>query len=90
MLKLDFMEWWYKSDKYPVTTDNIFNLQDKIKTVLREGNSLSSVNLYDDKELFYIRTSNNISLQHFLFQNGFEEMDNGKPQSELNLDYGVA
>jgi hypothetical protein len=79
------MDWWYKSDKHKVTSDTISQLQDAIRTVLREGKSLATVSLYDDKTFFYIKTTNKISLNHFLFQHGFEEMNGDEPESALNL-----
>lgn len=82
------MEWWYKCAKHKVTEDNVAVLQDAVKTVLREGKSLTQVSLYNDKKVFYIKTNNRISLNHFLFQNGFEEMDEDMPESGLTLLYG--
>jgi hypothetical protein len=79
------MDWWYKSTKHKVTVDSTVMMQDAIKTVLREGMSLATVNLYDDKKCFYIKTTNKVLLNHFLFQNGFEELD--ETASELNLLY---
>lgn len=85
MCKLEDMEWWYKSEKYPVTQENTMRLQDAIKTVMRESNNLSTSNLYNDKIVFYIRTSNRISLNHFFFQNGFEELDDEPLLADLFL-----
>lgn len=79
------MDWWYKSDKHEVTQDNVSLLQDAIKSVLRDGKSMTSVSLYDDKTCFYIKTSSKISLNHFLFQNGFEELDEEVKESELSF-----
>jgi hypothetical protein len=79
------MEWWFKSEKYPVTPDNTMKLQDAVKTVMRESNNLSTSHLYNDKAFFYICTSNKISLNHFFFQNGFDEMDDDPLASELVL-----
>ncbi len=83
------MEWWFKSEKYSVNSDTISNLQESLKTMLRQANNLSVANLYDDKQFFYIKTSNKISLNHFFFQNGFEELEDGKPTSDLSLLYGA-
>jgi hypothetical protein len=83
------MDWWYKCSKYSVTADNTARLQDAIKTVLQEGKSLASVNLYDDSRFFYIKTTSKISLNHFLFQNGFEELDEEKTIPGLNLLFGI-
>jgi hypothetical protein len=79
------MDWWYKSEKHVVNPDTTAQLQDAIRTVLREGKSLATVNLYDDKTFFYIKTSNKISLNHFLFQNGFEELEDDILENELTL-----
>lgn len=79
------MDWWFKSDKHEVTQDNVSRLQDAIKSVLREGKSMTAVSLYDNKTYFYIKTNNKISLNHFLFQNGFEEVEDDVTESELSL-----
>ncbi|MDI1354344.1 MAG: hypothetical protein PSX36_05480 [bacterium] len=84
------MDWWYKSEKHKVTSETIGHLQDAVRSVLRDGKSLASVHLYDDKIFFYIKTTNKISLNHFLFQNGFEELDEEKTTSDLNLLFGAA
>ena len=84
-VNLGNMDWWYKSEKHEVTVDVTCQLQDAIRSVLREGKSLTSVNLYDDKTFFYIKTNNKISLNHFLFQNGFEEMDEDMVEKDLSL-----
>jgi hypothetical protein len=80
------MDWWYKCKKHEVTDDSTAFLQDAVKTVLRDGKSLASVHLYNDKAFFYIKTSNKILLNHFLFQNGFEDIDE-EPGSDLTLLY---
>lgn len=79
------MDWWFKSDKHEVTQDNVSRLQDAIKSVLREGKSMTAVSLYDNKTCFYIKTNNKISLNHFLFQHGFEEVEDDVTESELSL-----
>jgi hypothetical protein len=84
------MDWWYKSKKHAVTDENKAHLQDAIREVLREGKSLAAVGLYDDKKFFYIKTTSRISLNHFLFQNGFEEMDGDLPGPGLTLLFGTA
>lgn len=79
------MDWWFKSEKQKVTADTIFQMQDDIKSVLRDGKSMAMVSLYKDTNFFYIKTSNKICLNHFLFQHGFEEMDEDASLSELSL-----
>jgi len=81
------MDWWYKSNRHEVNAENKFNLQDTIKNVLREGNSLAQINLYHDDQFFYVKTTNRISLNYFLSQNGFEEMEED-PEHELLLLFG--
>jgi len=83
------MDWWYKSVKHSVTAEAKFNLEDTIKHVLREGKSLAKINLYHDAKFFYVKTTNRISLNYFLSQNGFEELDE-QPASELTLLFGEA
>lgn len=82
------MEWWFKCEKYPVNTGNSSVLQDSLKDTLRQANNLAKVNLYDDSKFYYIRTSNKISLNHYLFQNSFTELDEDKNTADLNLLYG--
>lgn len=79
------MDYWFKSEKHKVTQDVEFNLQDAIKSVLRDGKSMVTVSLYKDANSFYIKTSNKISLNHFLFQHGFEELEDELVMSELIL-----
>jgi len=81
------MDWWYKSEKHAVTSENKFSLHETIKTVLREGKSLAKINLYHDDKFFYVKTTNRISLNYFLSQNGFEEMEDD-PKAGLNLLFG--
>ena len=81
------MDWWYKNKKHSVTAENIFNLQDTIKSVLQEGKSLAKINLYNDAKFFYIKTTNRIALNYFLSQNGFEEMEDD-PSPGLTLLFG--
>lgn len=83
------MEWWYKCEKYPVDAGNKSILQDSLKNTLRQANNLAVVHLYNDEQAYYIRTSNRISLNHYLNQNGFEELEEGKPETELQLLYGM-
>lgn len=83
------MDWWYKSERHKVNAESIGHLQDAVRSVLRDGKSLAAVHLYDDKDFFYIRTSNKISLNHFLFQNGFEELEEDKTAADLNLLFGT-
>lgn len=82
------MDWWYKSKKHAVTDDSIFNLQETIKNVLRDGRSLAKINLYNDNKFFYIKTTNRISLNYFLTQNDFEEMEED-PKPGLTLLFGT-
>ena len=82
------MDWWYKSRKHAVSTDTIFSLQESIKNVLREGQSLAKINLYNDTKFFYVKTTNRIALNYFLSQNGFEEMDED-PKPGLTLLFGT-
>lgn len=77
------MDSWYKSKKRTINLDTIGQMKDAIRTVLREGKSLAVVSLYNDKTFFYIKTNSKISLHHFLFQNGFEELDDDATESEL-------
>lgn len=77
------MDCWYKSKKRVIDPDTIGLMKDAIRTVLREGKSLAMVSLYNDKAFFYIKTNSKISLNHFLFQNGFEEMDEEANESDL-------
>jgi hypothetical protein len=84
------MEWWYKSDDKPINQETIFKLQDAIKSVLRDGKSLAQVSLYDDTTSFFIKVNNKFALNHFLFQNGFEETDEDLPKPELKLHFGAA
>lgn len=79
------MDWWYKSKKRIISPDTIGQMKDAIRTVLREGKSLAAVSLYNDKTFFYIKTNSKISLNHFLFQNGFEEMDEDVAESDLTV-----
>ena len=72
-----------------VTNDTIFTLQETIKNVLREGQSLAKINLYNDSKFFYIKTTNRISLNYFLSQNNFEEMED-EPEPGLTLLFGEA
>ena len=81
------MDWWYKSEKHTVTSENKFNLQETIKTVLREGKSLAKINLYHDEKFFYVKTTNRISLNYFLSQNDFDELEED-PSTKLILLYG--
>ncbi|PBQ31783.1 hypothetical protein CNR22_08380 [Sphingobacteriaceae bacterium] len=81
------MDWWYKSEKHPVTAENKFSLQETIKDVLREGKSLAKINLYHDENFFYVKTTNRISLNYFLAQNSFEEMEED-PASSLTVLFG--
>lgn len=81
------MDWWYKSEKHSVTAENKFSLQETIKDVLREGQSLAKINLYHDNDFFYIKTTNRISLNYFLSQNGFDEVDD-EPETKLTLLFG--
>jgi len=82
------MDWWYKSKKHRVSPDTIFSLQDSIKNVLREGQSLAKINLYNDHRFFYVKTTNRIVLNYFLSQNGFEEMEED-PKAGLTLLFGA-
>ena len=82
------MDWWYKSNKHAVTEDNKAMMQDAVRTVLREGKSLASVSLYEDKKFFYIKTTNKILLNHFLFQNGFKETEEKESLAGMNLLFG--
>jgi hypothetical protein len=79
------MDWWFKSKKQEITADKTFMMQDAIKSVLRDGKSMATVSLYKDAKHFYIKTTNKISLNHFLFQHGFEEMDEAAPLTEISL-----
>ena len=81
------MDWWYKSKKHAVTAENKFSLQETIKDVLREGKSLAKINLYHDEKFFYVKTTNRISLNYFLSQNNFEEMEED-PKSGLTSLFG--
>jgi hypothetical protein len=69
------MEWWYKSEKCDMTQATTMKMQDAVKTAMRNANNLSVADLYNDKTFFYIKTTNRISLNHFFFKNGFEEME---------------
>jgi hypothetical protein len=84
------MEWWYKTEKYSVSTENKKILKDALEKELVESNSLETISLYDDEEFFYIRTTNNIALHSFLFRHNFEEdYDfNESIEDDLNLLYG--
>ena len=85
------MDWWYKSSRQAINTENIAVLQDAIRTVLREGKSLANVNLYDNSEFFFIKTNSRFALNHFLNQNGFEELDEDEePTKGLSMHYGNA
>ena len=91
MPTLQNMEWWYKCEKTEVNAENIFKLQEAIKTVLREGKSLARVNLFDDTKHFYIKTNHHFALNHFLNQNGFDELEEDEePKEALTLQYGLA
>ena len=90
LLTLQIMEWWYKSEDKPVTQETIFKLQDAIKSVLRDGKSLAQVSLYDDGDSFFIKVNNKFALNHFLFQNNFEETEEDLPKSGLKLHFGVS
>lgn len=79
------MDWWYKSDKHEITEVNKSKLQDAIRTVLREGKSLVSIELYKDAVFYYIKTNNKIALNHFLYQNGFEEQDEEEAPENIVL-----
>lgn len=83
------MEWWYKSDRYPVNAKSITELQPRLQEKLIEGNMLNTTSLFDDENYFYIRTSNNIFLHNFLFEHGFDELYDGKPDVDLNLLFGI-
>lgn len=81
------MEWWYKSEKHSVSSENMKLLKDLLHKELLKIGSLRIVNLYDDQEFFYIKTSNNIDLHTFLFNHGFEEIYDVN-ENELGLLYG--
>lgn len=83
------MEWWYKSDRYSVTTEKINLLKELLQNELVKIGSLQIANLYDDHEFFYIKTSNNIALNTFIFIHGFEEIYdvNKVNEDELSLLY---
>src|SRR5688572_14074419 len=55
---LNAMEWWYKSEKFKVNNENSDLLEDGMKDVMRQGNSISTASLYKDADYFYIRTTN--------------------------------
>lgn len=84
------MEWWYKSEKYNVSSENMNLLKDLLHKELLKIGSLRIANLYDDQEFFYIKTLNNISLHTFLFIHGFEEIydENEINENELEMLYG--
>lgn len=84
------MEWWYKSEKYSVSSENMNLLKDLLHNELLKIGSLRIANLYDDEELYYIRTSNNIALHTFLFKHDFEEIYDSEEinENELGLLYG--
>lgn len=82
------MEWWYKSDRYPVNSQSIVQLKTKLQNKLVEGNMVRTTSLFDDEKYFYIKTSNNIFLHRFLFEHGFDELYKGKPTVDLNLLFG--
>ncbi|MCW3077439.1 MAG: hypothetical protein JWO32_2048 [Bacteroidetes bacterium] len=83
------MEWWYKSDKYPVSSHSMTQMKNHLQKKFIEGNMLNTTSLFDDENYFYVRTSNNIYLHTFLFEHGFDELYDGKPNVELNLLWGT-
>jgi hypothetical protein len=83
------MVWWFKCAKYKVDNGNSSILQDSLKDTLKQANNLASVNLYADKEFYYIKTNNKMSLNHYLSQNKFVELDEEKSVSDLTLLYGL-
>jgi hypothetical protein len=83
------MDWWFKSERYPVNPENINKLQEALRDTLRNNHNLDTARLYDDNKGFFIKTTGRISLNHFLFQHGFEETEHVKPESALHLLYGA-
>ena len=81
------MEWWYKNKWQAVTSENRDRLEDSLMSYLRQGNKPSAASLYDDKDSFFIKTTNKTFLQPFLSENNFDELGQ-KPTTELNLLFG--
>jgi hypothetical protein len=89
-LYLGWMEWWFKCEKYPVNAGNSSILQDSLKDTLKQANNLAVVNLYNDQEFYYIKTNNKMSVNHYLSQNKFVELDEEKSAGDLRLLYGLS
>ena len=80
------MDWWYKNERDAVSPESKIKMQDAIRTVLRDGSSLARIQLFHDPKSFFIKTTNKIVLNHFLFQHGFEEIEEDeKPEGILLL-----
>jgi len=81
------MEWWYKNNRYSISSENTDKLEDALMSFLRQGNKPSIASLFEDKKNFFIKTTNKTFLQPFLAEQGFEELYE-KPKSELSLLFG--
>lgn len=84
------MEWWYKSNKHSVSGENKRFLKNKLNEHLVKKNSVGIASLYDDDELFYIKTNNNTTMNSFLFKHGFEEIYDFSNTREDSLNLIIA